>query len=83
MPKVYLNEKDKLIERFVSWVYGQMRTKQITQRKLADELQVTQPALSYKLKNHQFSYSDFVTIVKVFDPDPGELAWLVGRKGSI
>lgn len=82
MPKIYLSEKDRLSDRFTSWVYGQMKLKGISQRMLAEELQITQPALSYKLKVQQFSFSDFVTIVNVLDPDPSELAWLVGRKGS-
>lgn len=82
MPKVFLSEKDRLSNRLASWVYGQMKVKHISQRQLAEELQITQPALSYKLKAQQFSFSDFVTIVSVLDPDPGELAWLVGREGS-
>lgn len=83
MPKVILSEKDRMSERLASWVYGQMKSKQVTQRQLAEELQITQPALSHKLKVRQFTYTDFVTIVSVFAPDPSELAWLVGRKGSI
>lgn len=82
MPKVFLSEKDKLNNRLATWVYGQMKLRSITQSQLADELQITQQALSYKLKNRQFSFADFVTIVSVFVPDPSELAWLVGRKGS-
>ena len=83
MPKVFLSEKDKLNNRLASWVYGQMKLRSVTQSQLADELQITQQALSYKLKNRQFSFADFVTIVNVFAPDPSELAWLVGKKESI
>ena len=83
MPKIFLNEKDRMSERLVSWVYGQMKSKRITQKQLAEELQITQPALSHKLKVRQFTYTDFVTIVGVFDPDLDDLAWLMGRKGSI
>lgn len=83
MPKTYLSEKDRLSDRLASWVHGQMKLRHITQRQLAEELQITQQALSYKLKARQFSFADFVTIVSVFAPDPSELAWLVGRKGSI
>ena len=83
MPKIYLSEKDRLSDRFASWVYGQMKSSRVTQKQLAEELHITQQALSYKLKNRQFSFTDFVTIVDVFAPDPSELAWLVGRKGSI
>ena len=83
MPKTFLSEKDRLSDRFTSWVQGQMKLRHITQKQLADELQITQQALSYKLKNRQFSFADFVTIVGVFAPDPSELAWLVGKKESI
>lgn len=82
MPKVYLNEKERLSDRLASWVYGQMKLQGITQTQLAGDLQITQQALSYKLKHRQFSYADFITIVDVFGPDPGELAWLVGKKGE-
>lgn len=83
MPKVFFSKQKKLNDRFASWVYGQMKLKHISQRMLAEELQITQQALSYKLKKHQFSFADFITIVDVLEPDPSELAWLVGRKGSI
>ena len=81
MPKVFISEKDKLNNRLASWVYGQMTTKGITQKQLAGELQMSQQALSYKLKVRQFSYTDFITIVDVFAPDLDVLAWLTGRKG--
>lgn len=83
MPKVYLSEKDKLNNRLASWIYGQMKLQGITQTQLAAKLDITQPALSYKLKVKQFSYSDFITFVDMFAPDPGELAWLVGREGKV
>lgn len=83
MPRVYMSESKRLSARLASWMYGQMKLKHISQRMLAEELQITQQALSYKLKMHQFSFADFVTIVSVLEPDPSELAWLVGRKGSI
>lgn len=83
MPRVYMSESKRLSARLASWMYGQMKLKGISQRMLAEELQITQQALSYKLKKHQFSFADFVTIVGVFAPDPSELAWLVGKKESI
>ena len=83
MPKVYLSKKDKLNDRFAGWIYGQMKLHQVSQRELAVELDITQQALSYKLKARQFTFADFVTIVNVFRPDPGVLAWLVGEKESV
>lgn len=83
MPKIYLSEKDRLSDRFTTWVYGQMKSNRVTQKQLAEDLHITQQALSYKLKNRQFSFADFVTIVDVFAPNSSELAWLVGKKESI
>jgi len=81
MPKVYLNEKDRLSDRLAAWVYGQMKSNRITQKQLASELDITQQALGKKLRNKQFSYKDFVTFVAYFSPDASELAWLVGKRG--
>lgn len=83
MPKVFLNENQRLCTRLSRWIYGEMKRQRISQRVMAEEMEITQQALSYKLKVQQFSFSDFVTIVSVLDPDPSELAWLLGRKGSI
>lgn len=82
MPKVFTNENDKLCDRLASWVYGQMRVRRITQQQMADELGITQQAFGKKLRRRQFSYRDFLTIVAYFGPEPGEIAWLIG-KGSI
>ena len=82
MPRVYLNEKDRLSDRLASWVYGQMKLNRITQQRLADELGISQQALGKKLKNKQFSYKDFITFVAFFCPDASELAWLVGKRGE-
>ena len=79
MPRVFLSQEERICDRFTSWVYGQMKLRRISQSQLAGELHITQQALSYKLKNRQFSFSDFVTIVRVLEPEQAELAWLVGR----
>lgn len=82
MPKVFLNEEKRMSERLASWVYGQMKLQGVTQKELAGEMDITQPALSYKLRTRQFSYKDFLVFIKVFQPEPSELAWLVGNGGK-
>lgn len=77
MPKVYLSEKDRLCQKLGSWVYGQMRINRISQAKVADELGVTQQAFSKKLKKCRFTYEDFLTFVKIFNPTQNDLLWLV------
>lgn len=77
MPKVYLTENEKLTERFVAWIYGQMKVKRIPQREIAEELNISQPAFAQKLKNRSFSFADFLTLVRVLEPDSEELQRLV------
>ena len=82
MPRVYLSETDRLCERFVAWAYGEMKRQQIPQKTMAEELEITPSALCQKLKNRSFSLADFLTIIRVLDPDGDDIAWLIGRKGS-
>lgn len=79
MPRVYLSENDRLTARLVSWIYGEMKSQGITQRRLADEMEITQQALSWKLKNNAFTFADFLTIIRILEPDDKDLVKLLGR----
>lgn len=80
MPKVYLNEKDRLCNRLSTWIYGQLKANNQPQKVLADKMDVTQQALSYKLRVNSFSYRDFLAVVDTFKPDTDELEWILGVK---
>ena len=82
MPRVYLNENERLIEKFVSWTYGEMKRQQIPQKAMAEEMDITPSALCQKLKNRSLSYSDFLTIIRVLKPDDTDITWLIGRRGK-
>jgi len=73
MPKVYLSEQDKLNNRLASWVYGEMKVHGLSQKDLANERGISQPALSQKLQSKSFSYEDVCCFVRVFNPDTQEL----------
>lgn len=47
---------------FVVWLAGQMYLKNITQRKIADWLCVTQGAVNYRMKKCNFSYPEMLII---------------------
>lgn len=79
MPKVFLNETDKLNSRLVSWVYGQMKIKGIRQSQLAEQMDLSQQMLSYKLKCGSITFKDFIGFVNALDPDINEIEWLVGK----
>lgn len=77
MPRVFLNEQDKLNSRLASWVYGELKVNGISQRELAEELGISQQLLSYRLKNKAISFSDFTCFVRVFKPDAEEIMRLI------
>ena len=79
MPRVYMSESERLNDRLVTWIIGTMKMKGITQKILAEEMMVSQQALSVKLKRRRLSFTDFLAAVKVLDPDIEEIAWLVGK----
>ena len=79
MPRVYLSENQRLSARLSSWVYGELKIREMPQSKLAKEMDISQQALSQKLKSRSFSFTDFLTIVKVLQPDSRELNHLLGR----
>ena len=80
MPRVYLSENERLCARLSSWVYGEMKCRGISQEAMAAEIGISRQAFSKKLKMHSFSFTDFLAIVRVLDPDERETARLLGRK---
>lgn len=78
MPKVYLSEKDRLCSKLSRYVYGEMRIRRITQKEMAEKMNITQQSLSRKLKEESFDFSDFLFFVKEFEPSQKELLDLVG-----
>jgi len=78
MPKVYLTEKDRLCQRLAKWVYGEMKSRRLTQQAVANQMGITHQALSQKLRNASFSYEDFVFFVKTFQPTDNELRQIIG-----
>ena len=79
MPRVFLNEQEKLNSRLASWVYGEMKVQGITQRDLARERGISQPAISKKLMSKSFDFDDFTCFVRVFKPDTAEVMRLIGK----
>lgn len=78
MAKVFLSRTDKLCDRLRMWIYGQMKSKGIHQKALADHLGMTQQAVSAKLTGRAtITYEDFIRIVEFLNPDDKDLLWLL------
>ena len=73
MPKVFISKQDKLNNKLVSLIYGNMKVKKIPQREMADRLGISQPAFAKKLKNCQFTHADLATIFDTLDTQDEEI----------
>ena len=83
MPKVYLTRQEKMTSDLVSRIYGTMKVKRITQRQIADVLDISQQAFGKKLKNGQFTFWDLVTIFETLGfEDEQILSLMRERKGA-
>ncbi len=80
MPRTYLTKQEQLNNRVAKWVYGELKARQMTQADLAREMQISQQALSMKLKIRRFTFDDLCVFVDVFKPDKDELERLVTIK---
>lgn len=62
MPRIKSRRKIYKSKDLGSWVAGKMREKHLTQKIMADELGISQPAYGKKLEKSQFTYFDLITI---------------------
>ena len=58
------------------YIAGKMRSEEITQVQMADELAITQSAFSQKLRKAQFSYSELVMMFRKLHSTTEEIARL-------
>lgn len=66
MPRVSLSKKKYKVSDLSKYIASEMYAQDISQEELAMHLGITQPGLSYKMKNNAFSYGDLLTIFDVF-----------------
>ena len=78
MPRVYLNERQKLCHRLATWVQGEKKRLNLSDTDLAEEYGISQQAMSRKLRLEQFSFSDYLFFVQKFQPDNATLLYIVG-----
>jgi len=77
MPRFYLTENERICRKLARWVYGEMKVRRISQQSLAEKMNIKQQALSRKLRNATFDYTDFVFFVREFNPSDKELREII------
>ena len=78
MPRVYLTKQEQLNSRLADWVAGEMKRRDMTHAKLAQERGISQQAMSMKLRVERFSFEDLCFFVWYFQPDSETLDMLLG-----
>ena len=73
MPKSIINKKQYRVDDIGSWVVKWLHKAGKRLTDLADEMLITQPALSYKIKHNTFSYADMLTIFDYLDVPDSEI----------
>jgi len=79
MPKVYLTENDRARARLTAWVYGQLGLNNMTITALAEKMGISHQALSRKLRDRSFSFTDYAFFVKEFQPTEREQKEIIGN----
>lgn len=82
MPKVYLDNDDRLNAKLTAWIYGQLKVQGKSQKGLADEMGVCQQAVSRKLAAQSFKFTDLVHAIHYLQPDMETLQDLLDIRGG-
>lgn len=77
MPRITSKRKQYKISDLSEYIVGKMYSQDIRQSALAEKLEISQPQLSYKLKNSSFTYGDLLTIFEFFGTNDGEILRLM------
>lgn len=77
MPRIRQNKKKYLIKDFPYYVTVRMKELGLKQETVAEKLGISQPTLSYKIKNNTFSYVDFLNLMDLLRPEDKEIISLV------
>lgn len=77
MPRITELNKQYKVSDIGSWVYGQLKKSNKTQKDLAIALDTTQQAVSKKIKSNSFSYSDLLTIFEFLETPDFEILRLM------
>lgn len=62
MPRITAKKKDYMLKDFHEWLIGQMRIQGVSQKDLAEKLNLTQPSVCQRIKKNNFDISDLIVI---------------------
>lgn len=72
MPKVFLTEEQRQLNRIYRYILGEISMQGIRQKDIAEELGITRQAVSYMFKQKSMSLESFVKIMNLLGKDAAE-----------
>ena len=77
MPRVRINRTEYARKDFQAWIRQTMKDKKVRMSDLANIYKVSQPAISYKLKNMAFTYDELVKLFEILGCEPERLVYFM------
>jgi len=77
MPRVSIKKKDYILTDFRRWLIGEMAVQEVKQRDVAEWLNISQPAVSIKIKKSEFTLKELLTIFEKLHTGPDMIAKLL------
>ena len=77
MPKSIINKKEYKKQGIGSFVYKWLKQANKRVSDLADELFISQPGLTYKMRHNSFSYADMLTIFEYLNVPDEEILYVM------
>lgn len=70
MPRIIYGAKERKKELLKIWIYGQMKSKDISLEEMSEILGIHRNTFRNKMTSMSFDYGDLITIFKVLEADP-------------
>ena len=77
MPRVALNRKQYKTNDIGAWVRGQLYKEGKSFAELGEALDMSEQAVSYKLKHNSFRYADLLTVFEFLGSSDDEILYLM------
>ena len=77
MPRIRMKKTEYARKDFQAWIRQTMKDKKVRMSDLANIYKVSQPAISYKLKNMAFTYDELVKLFEVLGCEPERLVYFM------
>lgn len=77
MPRIIQNRKKYKTNDIGAWVRGQLYKEGKSFAELGEALDMSEQAVSYKLKHNSFSYADLLTVFEFLGSSDDEILYLM------